>query len=229
MEECAVPFEIQTIDLQNKPKEFLDLYKLANPLIDARSKVPLLEDRSSSDDVTILCESLVVTDYVAERYGGGSLHPPTASDQAKARLFTEVCSPLFTYFPILRAAEGDDLVAAKKTYKDGLVNVDAFLRGVTGDDADDGVGGPFLLGKRFSTAECNSAPFVQRACTVLPEFAGIDPLQMCDELGLVRLKSWMEAVLSRPSVVATGVPRETMLTSTSKMLERFAAMPVEKK
>jgi len=226
LEECAVPFEIQTIDLQNKPKEFIDLYKLANPLIDARSKVPLLEDRSSSEDVTILCESLVVTDYVAERYGGGSLLPPTASDQAKARLFTELCSSLFSYFPILRA-EGDDLIAATKTYKDGLVNVDAFLRGVVAGDADDG--GPFLLGTRFSTAECNSAPFVQRACTVLPEFAGIDPIQMCDELGLVRLKRWMEAVLSRPSVVATGVARETMLTNTSKMLERFAAMSVEKK
>jgi len=222
LEECAVPFDIQTIDLQSKPKEFTDLYKLANPLIGARSKVPLLEDRSS-DDVAILCESLVVTDYVAERYGEGSLLPLNASDQAKARLFTELCSSLFSYFPILRA-EGDDLVAATKTYKDGLVNVDAFLRGVA-SDADSG---PFLLGKRFSTAECNSAPFVQRACTVLPEFAGIDPIQICDELGLVRLKSWMEAVLSRPSVVATGVAREDMLKNTSKMLERFAAMAVEK-
>jgi hypothetical protein len=75
------------------------------------------------------------------------------------------------------------------------------------------VDGMFLLGKRFSLAECNTAPFLQRCCAILPEFTGVDPLQLCDELGLGRLKGWIEAVLARPSVVKTGVSMEGMRES----------------
>jgi len=150
------------------------------------------------------------------------------------RLFTELCGSSFSYFPLLRAGQGEKLESAVETFKEGLVSVDAFLTKM-GDDSD---GGPFLFGTRFSLAECNAAPFIQRACTILPAFTGkgdtnnnvktgagqVNPIEICDELGLERLKRWIEEVLSRPSVIATGVPKEDMLKSTTKMLERFASM-----
>jgi glutathione S-transferase len=215
------------VDLQDKPRDFVELYAKANPLVGARAKVPLL---SVNDGEAVLCESLVVAEYVAERFGGVLL-PRSAEDRALMRLFTELCGPIFSYFPLLRS-NGDQLKSPLDTFKEGLVNVDNFLKSLGRKD-----GGPFLFGEQFTLAECNAAPFLQRCCTVLPAFTGGDdnndnnnngkpvcPLEICDELGLVRLKGWIEAVLARPSVVATGVPKEDMLKSTTRMLERFAAM-----
>jgi len=211
------------VDLQDKSKEFLDLYAVSNPIAGARAKVPLLEVEDSSER-TVLCESLVVTEYIAERYGVGTLDPPGAGDRAKTRLFTELCSSSFSYWPILRT-EGEELEKAINSFKEGLVGVDAFLNRV-------GKGGPFLLGNRFSIAECISAPFIQRACTILPAFTGVeqrvDVLVICDELGLNRLKEYIEAILVRPSVVSSGVPKDDMVKSTTKMLERFASMGAKK-
>jgi glutathione S-transferase len=191
------------------------LYAKANPLPGARAKVPLLQDGSA-----VFCESLVVAEYIAEQYCNDLL-PPTAQERAIMRLFTELCGSSFSYFPLLRQKD-EKLDAAVESFKDGLINVDTFLSKLGNNK------GPFLFGSRFSLAECNAAPFVQRACTILPAFTGgakpINPIEICEDLGLTRLKQWIEAVLSRQSVVATGVAKEDMVKSTTKMLERFAAM-----
>mmetsp|Transcript_32731 Transcript_32731/g.64854 ORF Transcript_32731/g.64854 Transcript_32731/m.64854 type:complete len:141 (-) Transcript_32731:263-685(-) len=138
----------------------------------------------------------------------------------------------FSYWPILRA-KGEAREAAIETYKQDLTGIDVFLSRV-GEGS-----GPFLLGDRFSIAECNAAPFVQRACTILPSFTGrgemgngegksVDLLELCDELNLVRLKMWIKAVLARPSVVHTGVSNEDMVKSTTQMLKRFASTELKK-
>lgn len=215
------------VDLQDKSPEFVDLYAKANPLPGARAKVPLLQ----VDDTTLICESLVVAEYVAETLDNDnkklSLLPTSAKDRATMRLFTELCGSSFSYFPLLRA-KGEKLESALTAFKDGLIAADAFLKHHHS--------GPFLLGETFSLAECNAAPFVQRACTILPAFTAddshdskmvVNPFQICDELGLQHLKAWMEAVLARSSVVETGVPKEQLMESTQKMLERFAAMETQ--
>lgn len=56
------------VDLENKSEEFCSLYARANPLPGARAKVPLLEIPTDEETV-LLCESLVVADYVAEQFG----------------------------------------------------------------------------------------------------------------------------------------------------------------
>lgn len=213
------------VDLQNKPQEFVDLYALANPLPGARAKVPLLQLDAPNDDnqPIMLTESMVVAEYIAEQYGRDCLLPSTAKDRATMRLFTELCGSSFSYFPLLRA-KGPQLEAAVQTFKDGLVAANAFLKHYQS--------GPFLMGQQFSLAECVTAPFVQRACTLLPALTGrdeesavvVNPLDICDELGLHHLQQWMQAVLARSSVVATSVPKDEMVQSATKMLERFAAM-----
>lgn len=207
------------MDLQDKSQEFLDAYARANPLKDARAKVPLLHVLEKD---TFLCESLIVADYIAEREN--ILLPPSAEKRAVMRLFTDLCGPSFSYFPLLRAKD-EKLEAALETFREGLVAVDAFL-----NHHGTNHNGPFLFGDTFTLAECNAAPFVQRACIILPAFTGteansvVNPMDICDELNLIRLKQWMEAVLARPSVAATGVPVEELIQGTTRMLERFAAM-----
>lgn len=211
------------MDLQNKSPEFLDLYAKANPIPNARAKVPLLEVVGQE---TVLCESMVVTEYIAERYGQSTtLLPSDSADRAKMRLFIELCGSTFGYFPLLKSRDSpEEFESALQTFKDGLSNADAFLKSAHSK-------GPFLLGDRFSLAECTVAPFVQRCCVVLPAFTGendsvnkVDPLQVCDDLGLDRMKQWIESVCGRPSVVSTGVASEDMVRSTTNLLERFAAM-----
>ena len=219
------------MDLQNKPDSFVELYGKANPLPGARAKVPLLVVGDIEDvDSSVLCESLIVAEYIAELHQLSSvesgLRRTSPEDRAVMRLFTELCSSCFSYLPILRAKEEAQLESALDTFKSGLTDADAFLRKMgTGGIGDKG---PFLFGNEFTLAECNAAPFVQRACAVLPSGIGngqpVHPLELCDELGLDRLKCWMEAVLERPSVIKTGVPADKLVKNIEKMLERFATM-----
>ena len=74
------------------------------------------------------------------------------------------------------------------------------------------------------------APFVQRCCAILPAYtdAVVDPIQICDELQLQRLKQWILAVLDHPSVVATGVPTPQLIEGQKRMLARFMSMQQQK-
>ena len=225
-----MPYETITVDLQDKPAHFLDIYSKANPLPGARAKVPVLD---VNDGESVLCESLVVAEYVAELQANISdddeassrLLPHSPEDRAVMRLFTELCSSSFSYLPILRARDESKLDAAVEALKSGLKDVDSFLTRMGSCE------GPFLFGDQFTLAECNVAPFVQRACAVLPTGLGsgrsINPLELCDTCQLPRLKAWMNAVMERPSVTKTGVPKDEMIANMEKMLKRFEAMEKE--
>lgn len=229
LKECGAPFEDIAIDLQNKPKEFCDLYAKANPIPSASAKVPLLEviKEGEKQPSTILTESLVVTDYLAERFPDAGLLPSSIEDRACMRLFSELCgSSSFSYWNILRSkGDSEKFESAVKNFKQALIDANTVLE-QKGDPE-----GPFLFGEQFTLAECNAAPFIQRACNVLPAFTGegdgeavVDPIKICEEQDLSRLKVWILAVLARPSVKAMELPEEAMRESTSKMLKRFAAM-----
>mmetsp|Transcript_5947 Transcript_5947/g.8409 ORF Transcript_5947/g.8409 Transcript_5947/m.8409 type:complete len:152 (+) Transcript_5947:462-917(+) len=149
------------------------------------------------------------------------------------RLFTELCGSSFSYFPIVRAAAamraGDgnqeeqqqQLEQAIEEFKKGLYSVNTFLEKMGASNSGDG---HFLFGEQFSLAECNIAPFVQRACNVLPSCTDIDPIEMCEEHNLTRTKLWIESVLARPSVKTTELSKEQTMQGINRMLERFASM-----
>lgn len=228
LEECGSPYETIAIDLQNKPKEFCDLYALANPVPNARAKVPVLEILSEDDpqERVFITESLVVTDYLAESFPDAGLIPASSEDRASMRLFSELCgSSKFSYFNILRAkGDNEKFESAVNEFTQALINANAFLEKKGSSD------GPFLFGEQFTLAECNTAPFLQRACNALPAFTGgdgepaVDPIQICEEKGLSRMKMWILAILARPSVKSIELPEEDMRKSISKMLQRFAEM-----
>ena len=195
--------------------------------------MPLLEvvKGKQSGESVVITESLVCTEYLAERYPDVGLMPASNEDRAIMRLFSELCgSSSFSYWNILRA-QGDDekFESAVQEFKQGLINANTFLEKM-GDSR-----GPFLFGEQFTLAECNTAPFIQRACNTLPLFTGkgeagtsasvlVDPIKLCEEQGLYRLKTWMVATLARKSVKSVELPQEEMLQGVSKMLKRFAEM-----
>lgn len=232
LEEIGSPYETILIDLQNKPKEFCDLYTRANPVPNARAKVPVLEvvTEDEPEQHVVITESLVVTDYLAESFPDSGLIPNNSKDRATMRLFSELCgSSSFSYWNILRA-RGDDekFESAVEELKQGLINANTFLE-KKGDPQ-----GPFLFGEQFTLAECNTAPFIQRACNILPAFTSdgdgessasvVDPIKICEEQGLLRLKKWVIATLKRTSVKSIEIPEEEMIQSVTKMLKRFAEM-----
>jgi len=209
------------------------LYALANPVPNARAKVPVLEvfTEGEPEERVVLTESLVVTDYLAESFPDAGLIPTSSKDRATLRLFSELCgSSSFSYWNILRArGDTEKFASAVEEFKQGLINVNTFLE--KKGDAE----GPFLFGEQFTLAECNTAPFLQRACNILPAFTGegdagkgasflVDPIKICEEQELSRLKKWISAIMARPSVKSIELPEEDMMQSVSKMLERFAAM-----
>eukprot|EP00927_Polykrikos_kofoidii_P062034 TRINITY_DN56863_c0_g1_i1.p2 TRINITY_DN56863_c0_g1~~TRINITY_DN56863_c0_g1_i1.p2 ORF type:complete len:147 (-),score=24.02 TRINITY_DN56863_c0_g1_i1:212-652(-) len=98
---------------------------------------------------------------------------------------------------------GPNVGALQQALRDlakGIKNVDRCLQiyGKTGGD--------FLLGQDFSTAECMTAPFIWRSVLWLKEFRDVDFKQLAVDLGCVRFVRWVEAVLSRPSVISTSEP-----------------------
>jgi len=225
LEECGVKYETTIVDLQNKSPEFLASYAKANPIPNARAKVPLLQ----IGDDEFICESQVVTEYIAEVFSSSELLPKRPQDRVLIRTFYELCGSTFSYFPLLQAAsKNEKFDEALETFRESLINANTFLVEKGSDDDS-----PFFL-KEFSLVECYVAPFVQRSCTILPNFTGddgiplVDPLKLCDELDLPRLKKWIEAVLSRPSVVKTGNTKEETIQGTKNMLKRFAAMAASK-
>jgi len=179
----------------------------------------------------VITESLVVTDYLAESYPDVGLIPTSSDDRATMRLFSELCgSSSFSYWNVLRArGDNEKFQSAVEDFKQGLINANTFLKR-KGDSQ-----GPFLFGEQFTLAECNTAPFIQRACNILPAFTCrgdsgpsasfvVDPIKICEEEGLMRLKEWIIATINRPSVKSIELPEEEMVKSVSNMLKRFAEM-----
>ena len=104
----SVVVDVIPIQLDTKPKEFIDLYTKANPLPNVKPKTPLLchyyyhkregeNVKDEATETTILCESTVIVDYLVDVFAmslestdsmSSSLFVPTnPSDRAIIKLF----------------------------------------------------------------------------------------------------------------------------------------------
>lgn len=171
-----VDYDIEYIDLRNKPDWFLELSPLG--------KVPILEV-----DQTVLFESQVIAEYLDE-VEGPSMHPPSPLERAKHRAFIEVVS----------TALGDSwrmTMAETKDEVDKLVDqVGDRLRRV----AEAHRGGKFFAGDSLSLLDAAAAPLLQRL-TWNEDVGGLDILGAHP-----RLRPWRDALLEHPAVVASTVP-----------------------
>ena len=152
----SVVVDVIPIQLDTKPKEFIDLYTKANPLPNAKPKTPLLchyyyhkregeNVKDEATETTILCESTVIVDYLVDVFamsesssleskGSMSLFVPTnnPSDRAIIKLFNHTfVDKAFKYSTLLKALfvdEDEKLVnEAIHSLKQDLMNINAFL------------------------------------------------------------------------------------------------------
>lgn len=213
MGELQLTHKKTLVDLQDKPEEFVALYRSAcgDPTMSA--KVPIL---AVADD-TVLIESMVIVEYLEECHGV----PQSAAARARCRLWATLVPSWLQWFSVLRTEAGSEAEAiAVAKLRDGLRAMDRLLMDGAGD-------GPFVLGSDFSLAEAATAPFAQRLVVVLPKLRPElgEPLDWIAADGLTRLSEWMGAVCSRPSCVDTLPPAEVLQESYERLLERFKAMP----
>ncbi|KAJ8608120.1 hypothetical protein CTAYLR_010251 [Chrysophaeum taylorii] len=156
-----------------------------------RAKVPVLE----VDDL-VICESLVITEYVAETAWAHNLSP---EQRAIARLMVEV-SPFSGYFEVLKARyDADDLADAVSAFAAKIGNFEKFLS--------KHAAGPFLF-EDFCFAEAAIAPFVKRSVLCLNHFIDVDIRDVCQFRNCPRTLAFVEACLERPSVLTTSLPDE---------------------
>ena len=174
LEEKGLAHAEREIDLANKPPELLAL----NPA----NAVPVLV----IDEGAAIPESLVILQYLEDRFPERPLLPRDPLGRARARLlYDRVTAALGP--PGLKLVRGtdDEKRAAAEAVKAALA---ALERDVPAEG--------FLVGP-FSIADLALAPFIAR----------LPPELHPSALGLPKLGRWEAAVMARPSVALHTAPR----------------------
>jgi len=183
--------------------------------------VPLLEH---GDNLVI--ESDIVAKYIAQNIVGGGgeaaagdfLYPQDNGDDNDDNAFILIDEFLAQWYPttdiyydLLRARSLKESKRRQKDFMDALMSLEQIFTHEQQHHQ-----GNFLLGDKFSLAECISAPWVQRFYVTLPYFRNIDFPQEMESMGLERLSRWMQAVCDRPSVVTSKCPEEEMIAAAKR-------------
>jgi len=161
--EKGIPYEPVEIDLDDRPAWIYDL----NP----SGRVPVLEE-----DGFVLPESLVIAEYLDERYPEPALLPADAADRAAVRLlcarFDDLGDP---YYDLLYERAAD----ARPRLERVLARLDELLAGQ-----------PYLTGREYGLADTAYVPWILRAETRL----GVDVRAHA------ALAGWLDRLAERPAV-----------------------------
>jgi len=178
LEEKGATYQIEYIDLANKPEWFLAVSPLG--------KVPVLQ---VGDEVVF--ESAVISEFIDETAGGRRLHPEDPLRRAQNRSWIEFTSTvLAAAYKLQMAADEPTAIDRARGVHDLLGRFDAELGP-----------GPFFNGPDFSLVDAAAAPLLQR----LTFCEGIcRALHLFDGLGSVA--RWRDALLGRPSVQRSTIP-----------------------
>ncbi|KAJ2006550.1 hypothetical protein GGI04_000166 [Coemansia thaxteri] len=158
---AKVPHTVVEIDLKNKP----DWYHLVNPQL----KVPALR----TPDGTILIESLVIAEFIADQFPQARLLSTDATERAQLRLFIELFGSRITplIYRSLRAATTEEQSEAKQLLLAGVKEVSSELERQW--QRNSGKGGPFWYGADFGFAEIATASFVGLLLVPLKHYRGL--------------------------------------------------------
>ena len=177
LEEKGVPYEIEHIDLNNKPEWFMQLSPLG--------KVPIL----IVEDMVIF-ESATINEYLDETAPGRKLQPSDPLRRAHNRAWIEFTSTILVTRNHMQHAKTE-----QEPRKLAAV-VNAQLARLE-EQLDNG---PFFNGNGFSLVDAAAAPLFQRLTWLLelaPDLGVLDDLP--------KVTAWSEALLQRESVKRSTV------------------------
>lgn len=212
--EKGIKFERHTIDLNNKPKYFSDLYASINPDPAARAKVPLLIDGDKH-----IVESNLVAEYLDHAFPnlGPRIFPTEPLKLFKVRWFVEMFSDKFSssLFKLLEANSASAAEEAKHMLDKGLKVLNDFIE-QHGSSQD----GNFFMGQ-YSFAEVATTPFVQRGSVALLALRGYSLEKSIQQQNLHCLGAWLQAVLERPSNKETKPDDDSVKSQYAERLGHF--------
>ena len=177
LQEKGVPYEIEYIDLNNKPEWFMQLSPLG--------KVPILiiED-------TVIFESATINEYLDEIAPGRKLQPSDPLQRAHNRAWIEFTSTVLVTRNQMQHAKTEQETRRLAAIVNGQL---ARLE----EQIDNG---PFFNGNDFSLVDAAAAPLFQRLAWLLelaPDLGVLDDLP--------KVTAWSEALLQRESVKRSTV------------------------
>ncbi|WP_091737506.1 glutathione S-transferase family protein [Phenylobacterium immobile] len=194
LREKGVAFEIQYVDLQNKPDWFLAISPLG--------KVPVLRIDRPGEPEAILFESMVILEYLEETADGPKLHPADPLAKARRRAWMEFGNAVMGDMRQVVQA-GDDAALAKAS-----ATLGAKLKRV-----EDEMVGPLFAGEAFCAVDAVFAPM----------FRELDLAERLNGRKLVdcsaKIMAWREALAERPSV-RQAVPTDFGDRYLARMKER---------
>jgi len=177
--EKNLPYEIVPVDLTKKEQKAPEYLKM-NPY----GKVPVL-----ADDSTVLYESLIINEYLEEKYPSPALMPKDPSKKAKARILTDYGMAHFdSPYQKLRMELMKD---AKEQSQPIIEGAKAELKKLLQRFEDELGDQQFLLGD-FSLVDAN----------LIPRFSRLEGFGVLPDPALPRLAKYMERMKARPSVKA---------------------------
>ena len=177
--EKNLPYEIVPVDLTKKEQKNADYLKM-NPY----GKVPVL-----TDDNTVLYESLIINEYLEEKYPATSLLPKEPAKKAKARILTDYGMAHFdSPYQKLRMELTKE---AKEQSQPTIDGAKAELKKLLQRFEEELGEQQYLLGD-FSLVDAN----------LIPRFTRLEGFGILPDPSLPRLGKYMERMKARPSVKA---------------------------
>ncbi|KAJ2616661.1 hypothetical protein H4S08_000663 [Coemansia sp. RSA 1365] len=143
-----VQYVLETIDLENKPT----WYHQVNPQL----KVPALRTPNG----TVLTESLVISEFVADQFPEAHLLSRDAIERAQLRLFIELFNKLLfpNIYRVLQSTDEEEKKNSKQALLDSIRDIGRELEIQWSRRS--GKGGPFWNGDKWGYAEIVSSSFV---------------------------------------------------------------------
>ncbi|CAO3639706.1 unnamed protein product [Mucor hiemalis] len=190
LKEVGTEYEKVEIDLQNKPDWYA---KEINP----ESKVPVLNVEGQN-----IAESLVLVEYIADRFPEANLLPKEAIKRANIRFAIEYFGSKINA-SVFKYVTNQKVEGSRATFESevnsALVRFDQLLNQQSST-------GPYFLGEQYSLADVALAPFVLRLKALLR--AVLNNYEFEAVKNSNRLTSFIEGISSRPSVQETYVGDE---------------------
>jgi glutathione S-transferase len=177
--EKNLSYEIVPVDLTKKEQKNAEYLKM-NPY----GKVPVL-----TDDNTVLYESLIINEYLEEKYPATSLLPKEPAKKAKARILTDYGMAHFdSPYQKLRM---ELMKEAKEQSQPTIDGAKAELKKLLQRFEEELGEQQYLLGD-FSLVDAN----------LIPRFTRLEGFGILPDPSLPRLGKYMERMKARPSVKA---------------------------